>query len=162
MNLITRILLIVSLLFSGLLAGVDIDRALVTMPAWQQTATAWAEFSRHADLGNGLVLYPLEAVAGALLALATAVSFHFERVTPRAAAAPLYTAVVLAALGLVFTIKAAPIMLGIHSVSDAAVLQEALEGFWYWGNWRAVGQVLSFVALLVALFVSLRGVKAAP
>jgi hypothetical protein len=53
----TRILLVLALLFSGLLAGGNIDRAFVTMPAWQQVGvTAWAEFSRCADLGNGLVL----------------------------------------------------------------------------------------------------------
>jgi hypothetical protein len=40
---------------------------------------AWAEFSRHADLGNGLVLYPLEAFGGFLFTLAAAVSFYFDR-----------------------------------------------------------------------------------
>jgi ABC-type antimicrobial peptide transport system permease subunit len=69
----THILLILATLFSGFLAGANIDRAFVAMPAWQDvSATAWAEFSRHGDLGNGLILYPIEAVGGALLTLATA------------------------------------------------------------------------------------------
>jgi hypothetical protein len=60
-----RLLLILSTFVSGLLAGGNIDRAFVAMPAWQQIgATSWAEFSRHADLGNGLILYPAEALAG--------------------------------------------------------------------------------------------------
>jgi hypothetical protein len=60
----SRTLLIIAVLFSGLLAGGNIDRSLVAMPAWQEVGvTAWTEFSRHADLANGLILYPLEALA---------------------------------------------------------------------------------------------------
>ena len=44
-----------------------------------------------------------------------AISFHFEPSAPRAAAVPLYAAVLLAAGGLLLTLKAAPIMLGIRS-----------------------------------------------
>src|SRR3954470_20176450 len=55
-----RTLIILALLVSGFLAGTNIDRALVLMPAWQQVGvSAWAEFSRHANLGNGLIVYPL-------------------------------------------------------------------------------------------------------
>jgi hypothetical protein len=76
----TRILLILATLISGLLAGGNVDRAFVAMPAGQQVgAIAWAEFSRHADLGNGLVVYPIEAFAGALLTLAAAITFHRDR-----------------------------------------------------------------------------------
>jgi hypothetical protein len=60
----TRLLLIAAAFVSGLLAGGNIDRAFVAMPAWQEVgATNWAEFSRHADLGNGMWLYPIEAIA---------------------------------------------------------------------------------------------------
>ena len=53
LSMATRIVLVLAILLSGLLAGGDIDRAFVAMPAWQQVgAVAWAEFSRHADLGN--------------------------------------------------------------------------------------------------------------
>jgi hypothetical protein len=58
----TFILLIAATFMGGLLAGGNVDRAFVAMPAWEQMgAIAWEQFSRHADLGNGLVLYPLEA-----------------------------------------------------------------------------------------------------
>ena len=47
----TRIALILATLVSGLLAGFNLDRALVAMPAWNAVgAVAWAEFSRRADL----------------------------------------------------------------------------------------------------------------
>lgn len=157
-----RLLLILSTFVSGLLAGGNIDRAFVAMPAWQQIgATSWAEFSRHADLGNGLILYPAEAFGGALLTLAAAIMFHFDRSVPRTAVFPLYAAVLFAAGGLVLTVKAAPIMLGIRDLDDPAALQRAFEGFWYWGNLRAVSQVMAFVAQLAALTILLRGSKPA-
>ena len=40
---------------SGLLAGTNIDRLIVQMPAWEQVGVlAWATYSREADLGNAL------------------------------------------------------------------------------------------------------------
>ena len=69
-SLTTRNLLVAATLVGGLLAGANVDRALVAMPAWQQVGPeSWAAFSRHADLGNGFVLYPVEAVGAALLIL---------------------------------------------------------------------------------------------
>ncbi len=152
-----RLLLILATFVSGLLAGMNIDRSFVAMPAWQQIgANSWAEFSRHADLGNGLILYPLEAFGGALLTLAAAIMFHFDRSAPRKAIVPLYAAVLFAAGGLALTVKAAPIMLGIRDLSHPAALRQAFEGFWYWGNLRAASQVLAFVSQLTALAMLLR------
>jgi hypothetical protein len=154
----TRLALIAATLLSGLLAGGNVDRAFVAMPAWQKVgATAWAEFSRHADLGNGLILYPVEAFGGFLLTLAAAVSFYFDRTADRSAAWPLVTATVLCAGGLAFTVMAAPIMLGIRGTDDPAMLQAAFEGFWSWGNLRAACQISAFVLQLWALAVLARG-----
>jgi hypothetical protein len=153
-----RALLILAILISGLLAGGNIDRAFVAMPAWQQVGViSWAEFSRHADLGNGLVLYPIEAIGGAALTFAAAIMFHFDRTAPQAATVPMYVAVLFAMGGLVLTIKAAPIMLSIRSLSEPTALQRAFEGFWYWGNLRAECQVSAFLAQLAALAMLLRG-----
>jgi hypothetical protein len=156
----TRILLILAIFISGLLAGGNIDRAFVAMPAWEEVgASAWAEFSRYADLGNGLIFYPLEASGGAVLTIAAAISLHFDRTVPREAAVPLYAAVLLAAGGLILTMQAAPIMLGIRYVSEPAALQHAFDGFWYWGNLRAVCQVLTFLAQLATLAMLSRSDK---
>jgi hypothetical protein len=52
-------------LANGLLAGGDVDRWLVGMPAWQSVGVlGWANYSRLADLGNGFVLYPILAIGG--------------------------------------------------------------------------------------------------
>jgi hypothetical protein len=149
--------LAIALLFSGLLAGGNVDRALVAMPAWQVVGAAgWADFSRHADLGHGLALYPIEAFGGALFALAAAIGFQFERDAPSSVRILLYVSVVLAAGGLLLTLEAAPIMLGIRDVTDPAALAHAFEGFWFWGNLRAICQVLAFIAQLAALAIWLR------
>jgi hypothetical protein len=148
----TRFVLLLAILFSGALAGGNIDRAFVAMPAWQQIgAMAWADFSRHADLDNGLILYPAEAIGAALLSLIAAIRFHFDKTVPRQVVLPAYVAVLLAAGGLVLTLKAAPIMLGIRDSRDPALLRTAFEGFWYWGNIRAACQISAFLALLATL-----------
>jgi len=44
-------------LANGLLAGGDVDRWVLAMPAWQSVGVVgWANYSRLADLGNGFVL----------------------------------------------------------------------------------------------------------
>ena len=157
----TRTLLIFATLVSGLLAGGNVDRAFVAMPAWQQVgAIAWAEFSRHADLGSGLILYPIEAIGGALLTIAAAIMIHFDRNAPRAAAVLIYAAALFAVGGLLLTVKAAPVMLGIRGVGELVVLQRAFEEFWYWGNLRAICQVCVFLLQLATLAVLLRGGEA--
>jgi hypothetical protein len=151
-SLVTRTLLIAATLVSGWLAGGNIDRAIVAMPAWQQVgAVAWAEFSRHADLGSGLILYPLEAIGGALLTIAAAISLHFERSASRPATLTVDASAVLTIAGLAFTLKAAPVMLSIRDTTDALALQSAFEVFWYWGNFRGACQVLAFVLQLGAI-----------
>jgi hypothetical protein len=155
----TRYLLVAATLLSGLLAGGNVDRAMVAMPAWEQVgARAWAEFSRHADLGDGVFLYPFEAIGGFLLILAAAVSFHFDRATTGRSALPLYGAVLLSAGGLLCTLKAAPIMLSIGHLSDQAALQQALDGFYFWGDIRGIFQVLAFFVTVWTL----AGLKRSP
>ena len=142
-------LLILAMFASGLLAGGNIDRAVVAMPAWQQVgAEAWAAFSRHADLGNGLFLYPLEAIGGAVLTIAAAIAIHIDRSAPHGAVIAVYVAALLAVGGLLLTIKAAPIMLGVSELTEPSAVRSAFEGFWYWGNLRAACQILAFIAQL--------------
>jgi hypothetical protein len=54
----------------AVLAGTGLDRILVQMPAWRVVGVAgWAAYGRHADLGNGLVLYATVAIAGCALSI---------------------------------------------------------------------------------------------
>jgi len=93
-------------LANGLLAGGDVDRWLVGMPAWQSVGVlGWAKYSRLADLGSGFVLYPLLAIGGTLLSLAAAATFMRQAKHERFVAIPVYAAAALAVAGLLMTVK---------------------------------------------------------
>jgi hypothetical protein len=155
MKLIVRFI-VSATLANGLLAGGDVDRWLVGMPAWQSVGIlAWANYSRSADLGNGFVLYPMLAIGGTLLSLAAAVIFMRQRKHARVVAIPVYAAAVLAVAGLLMTFKAAPFMLSLRHIGneDVASLQHAFDGFKLWGGLRTVLQTLAFGANLWSLAV---------
>jgi hypothetical protein len=145
-------------LVDGVLVGGGIDRALVAMPAWHRVGPiAWANFSRHADLGNGLILYPLEAFGGMILSVAAAVIFRRDGTAPQAAQMPIYAAALFTIGGLVLTVKAAPIMLGVKNVGDdLGVLQRAFDDFEFWGTLRLASQTLGYLANMWSLVAILR------
>src|SRR5207253_572007 len=151
---LTRRLVVGATAVDSFLAGANINRAIVEMPAWQRTGPqAWAAFSRHADLGpDGMIPYPLDAFSGALLSIAAVISFRRDRTAPRSASVPLYAAALMTIAGLLATIKAAPIMLSVRHLDDnTAALHQALDGFQFWGGIRGLFQVLAFVANLWSL-----------
>jgi hypothetical protein len=150
----TRRLIIAATLVNGLLASGNINRNLVDMPAWRHVGPlGWAAFSRQADLGwRAMILYPGEAFTGMILSVAAAAMFWRERTVARAAAVPVYAAALLTIGGLLFTIKAAPIMLGVrHLGNDPIALQRAFDGFEFWSWWRGVCQCAAYLASLWAL-----------
>ena len=143
----------VAAILNGMLAS-GINRTLVDMPAWQRIgAPAWAEFSRWADMGtNGLILYPLEGIGGAVLSILAAIVFHLNRRSmTRSAAIPIYAAALFALGGMLATTQAAPILLNTRHTNDPAALQQALNGFEFWGGVRVVFQSLAFCANLWSL-----------
>jgi len=49
-------------------------------PAWHSLgAQAWAQFSRQADLGTGMIAYPAEAIGTTVLLIAAGVRNHLDR-----------------------------------------------------------------------------------
>ena len=149
-----RRLIIAATLVNGLLASTNVNRSLIDMPAWRHVGPlGWAAFSRHADLGwRAMLLYPGEAFIGMILSVAAAAMVWRERTVGRRAAAPVYAAALLTIGGLLFTIKAAPIILGVrHLGNDPVLLQRAFEGFDFWGWWRGMCQVAAYLASLLAL-----------
>jgi hypothetical protein len=150
----TQRLVVAATLVQSVLAGTNVNGLVVSLPAWQQTgALPWAAFSRHADLSRrGMVLYPLSAFLGLVLSAAAVLSFRRDRARPRAAALPLYGAVLMDLGGLLVTVKAAPNMLRVRRLGDdEAALQRALDGFQFWSNIRGVFQVLALVANVLSL-----------
>jgi hypothetical protein len=149
-----RRLIVAATLVNGLLASGNINRNVIDMPAWRHVGPlGWAAFSREADLGlSAMILYPGEAFAGMILSVAAALVFRRDRTAPRAAAMPIYAAGLLTIGGLLFTIKAAPIMLSVrHLGEDPVALQRAFDGFEFWGWWRGVCQCSAYLASFWAL-----------
>jgi hypothetical protein len=135
-----------------LLIGGIVDRALVGIPAWRVLGPdTWAQFSRHADLGRGLIAYPVEAIGTTLLIVAAIVSFHRDRPARRRIAVPLYLAVAFSVAGLLITLKAAPIMLSLGNNSLVSS-KLAFTEFNYWGLYlRGAVDLLAFVCEIWAL-----------
>lgn len=148
---LTRVLLTGAILLTGSLAGLDVDRALVANQAWRQVgAIGWATFSRHADLANGLLVYPFQAIGGALLTFAVLVCSRRANTVAAWVLCFVYLAFGLSVGGLLLTMKAAPIMLAVRGVNDPAALQRMFEAFGFWGNLRSVCQIGAFVSLVCA------------
>jgi hypothetical protein len=138
---------------SGILAGGVVDRVVVGGPAWHELgAEAWAAYSPHADLGNGVVAYPVQAIGGALLIIFAAVSNYLERDAASTTTVPLYCAVAFSFVGLMLTAKAAPIMLGLAAPQSPSATQHAFDEFFLWGLYvRGTTVVLTFIAVTCSL-----------
>jgi hypothetical protein len=137
-------------LFTGLLAGADVDRYIVQVPAWRHVSIInWSMYSRYADLRNGLFLYPFEAISSFLMLFSVSAIVVSHKSYFKQVAFPVYLATIFAALGLFFTIFAAPVMLGIRTIANnEIILQKAFDKFHFWGLLRAISQILSFFACI--------------
>ena len=107
---LTRNLEFAAMLCGALLAGAGLDRIAVAMPAWRIVgASGWAAFSRHADLGNGRILYPGAAIGVFALSLAAAISYRQDQQISRKAGLPILLSVLLSAGGLALTNTGCPV-----------------------------------------------------
>jgi hypothetical protein len=124
--------MIAATIINGLLAGGNVDRALIAMPAGHQTGlVGWADFSRNADLGNGQVVYPVMAISGTMLSITVFILFLWAGRSSRCATLPLFLAAALMLVSLPVSFKTAPFMLSPRHISneDVAALGHAFEGF---------------------------------
>ena len=142
------------------LFGSLLDRAFVATPAWRQLGVqAWADYCRHADLHNGLVVYSVGGILCWVLVFAAALTCRLDRSAPRQARPPLYLAA-LAALGaIITTIVAAPTMMHVGQLSDTdtIALHNAFETFTLWGVYvRGVCFAAIFVCSVWALVTYFR------
>jgi hypothetical protein len=132
--------------------GSLLDRALIATPAWNYLGVqAWAAYSRHADLGVGNIVYPVEGILAWVLILAAAASyFSFDRAVIPKAALPIVLTV-LGALGWIgTTVKAAPVMQSVARLGDDPLaLRSAYHEFTLWGVYVRDGFTgLAFLAAI--------------
>ncbi|MBV9180365.1 MAG: hypothetical protein JO356_03570 [Acidobacteria bacterium] len=140
---LTRNLEIAATLCGAILAGGGLDRTVVAMPAWRKLGSrAWAKYSRHADLGNGLIFYPAVALGGFAFSLAAFITYRHSRGVLPKASTPITLSVTLSALGLLLTRQAAPFMLSLRRIGDdPAGIERAFDGFGFWGGKRVLVQL---------------------
>jgi len=139
---------------NGLLSGLNVDTALVKLPARQRIGVvAYATFARGNDLGNGRVVYPLLGIGAVLLTvLATAIAFISH--ARGEVLLLLSLATLLSVLHTFATTRAAPIMLSIKDTpDDEAHLSTKLDRFARWHTVRATVQVLTFFILLWVMVI---------
>ena len=154
MNLVISLMALATAM-NGLLSGLNVDTALVKLPARRRIgAVTYATFARGNDLGNGLVVYPILGSGAALFTVpATVIAFLGH--SPVVLLVLLSLASLLSLLHTAATTRAAPVMLSIKDASnDEAMLTTKLDRFARWHAMRATFQVLTFFVLLWALVVS--------
>ena len=147
-------LVIVAVAWLGL--GGGITRAIVEAPAWQHLgAVAWADFSRHADLGPGFIVYPIFGIVSWVIVLAAAVLHAIDRSANRRASLPIYLAAGFGIVAALTTVIAAPTMISIGGIPDTdPALGAAFARFMLWGVYiRGAAFALSFLSSLAALVV---------
>jgi hypothetical protein len=143
--------------------GDNLNRTIVEMPAWRALgATAWASFSRLADLGNGRIVYPVAGIGSTLLVLVAAITFRASPLRPWSVAIPVYGAALMNIGVILLTTQAAPIMLNVPRLgTDPVALQQAFEGFYRWDSIRAVVGALAACAQIWAVVALLANSHAA-
>lgn len=151
MNLMLFLLMLATAT-NGLLAGLNVDTALVKLPARRRIgAVAYATFARGNDLGNGLVVYPLLGIGAALFTV-LATAFAFISHARAEVVLLLSVATLLSILHTFATTRAAPVMLSLKDApDDETILTAKLDRFARWHAVRAAVQVLAFVVLLWVL-----------
>jgi hypothetical protein len=139
---------------NGLLAGLNVDTALVKLPARRRIgASAYATFARGNDLGNGLIVYPLLGISAALFTVLVTV-LAFVTQSRGEVLLLLSLASLLSLLHTFATTRAAPTMLSLKDATqDDALVRAKLGRFVRWHTLRALFQVPVFVLLLWTLAV---------
>jgi hypothetical protein len=148
-----QFLVAIACILSGLLAGGDVYRYIIEVPSWRHlNLTGWAEYSRHADLGNGIILFPVEAIGSTIFLIAASILVLVNKSELRTVSIPVHIASFFALAGIVLTFFAAPLMLSLRTINnDPEFLRQVFTRFHFWGLLRAVAQVLSFFACVWAM-----------
>jgi hypothetical protein len=143
----------------GLLAGASLDQSIKQLPARHRIgAVAYSQYSRAADLGNGILFYGILGVVAALLNMATAIAAYWQGVPPHQAN-PIYIGAVFAILHSLTTTQAAPTNFSQRKVpaDDEAALASVFDRFTSWQNIRCALQILNFGVNLWALIAYAQG-----
>jgi hypothetical protein len=143
----------------GLLAGASLDQSIKQLPARHRIgAVAYSQYSRAADLGNGIFFYGILGIVAALLNIAAAIAAYWQGVSSHRANL-IYLGALFAVLHSLATTQAAPTNFRQRKVAadNEAALGRLFDRFTRWQNIRCALQVLNFGVNLWALIVYAQG-----
>jgi hypothetical protein len=144
-------LLLFSASTGGLLAGMALDKSFVQLPSRKRIGiAAYVEYSRAADLGAGLLWYPMLGVGAALFAIAGALAVILQHL-PMGKWLAASAAAIFAVLHLFTTSRAAPKMLSLGNPASKADAERTLRRFASWQGLRLAFQIATFVFALWAV-----------
>src|SRR5262245_46455329 len=122
---VTFALILIATVGSGLLAGASLDQSIKQLPARHRIGTvAYSQYSRAADLGNGILFYGILGIAAALFNIAAAITAYWQRI-PNGRANLIYLGTLFALLHSLATMQAAPLNFSqrkVHANDDAALM----------------------------------------
>jgi hypothetical protein len=146
------VLLAVTLVVRGLGAGIIYDVAVVSLPVRHEIgAVPYARYARALFAGRGAKTFVAVAVGGALLTLAVVVGAF---ISGEPSGVRWWTCIALVATVLAFagTTRALPAVLSLRRLpDDETALAPVLDRFARWHTISTGWQVVSFIALVVAL-----------
>ena len=143
---VTRSLAVGAVFLGGIVAGFSVNRLLVELPAWAKLGPVqWASFTRRADLGKGLIVYPVEGLAALVCSVGAAVFAHFDR-SHKSAFLPLHLAGLTAVIAFVVTrYVIAPEVLNLRGDSpNPSSIQNAFASIRSWWQLKAGLHTITF------------------
>jgi hypothetical protein len=149
-------LIVASVAATGLLAGASMDQSIKQLPARRQIGiVAYSDYSRAADLGNGIAWYAALGVGGGLLTLVAAVVGLLDSPDGGRTAA-LWTLIVLTIAHSAMTALAAPTnMSQRRAAPDEQALTRVFDRFVRLQTIRVTLQALTLVAAVWALVATI-------
>lgn len=146
------ILLAVTTAVRGFGAGLIYDVALVSLPVRRQIgAIPFTKYAIALFMGRGAKTYAPVSILGAFLTLALTVEAFAWR-KPAIVSWSIVISLIATVLAFWGTFRALPTMLSLReTANDEPLLSEILDRFAYWHTFSAVWQLISFIALVVAL-----------
>jgi hypothetical protein len=145
------ILLAVTTVVRGLGAGLIYDVAWISLPLRRKIGIIPYARYANANFKEGVKTYAPISIVGALLTIAVTISLFTREISP-VVFWSVMIALIATVLAFIGTSRALPALMSIRKApEDEDLLSKAFDRFAYWHSFSTIWQVVSFLALIVAL-----------
>lgn len=156
----TYLLLLAAAAANGIATGATLDQAIKQLPARHELGpVAYADYVRAADLGNGLIWYPIMGIGTAVLSL-TAALHGLRAKRGKSGTAALIAVSIGTASHVAATSQAAPTLLALrHAGIDDEPSGDILNRFARLNQIRAAAMIATLAASVWALAVTANNLR---